>query len=204
MCFSESPVLATVVLSSPQKRSAVDSPSPPPAKKQAMEGLRKSTRAIRPPSVSLAPVAERPIEIGPLTWDTMLERDKKGLVKQNTKLNCQPAAHSRKVERKPIPRPPSPTAASQSKEAIEGRRKRKQYLEKTGIQLGPGESIGFAPKMLTPPKKGVRWGAPLEAGYSSDLDTHSPSTAKNVNAEGIAKIEAVSSALPQMNLTCEN
>lgn len=183
-------------MSSPvAKRGAEGSPSPPPPqKKQATEGLRKSTRSsIQPPTVSLAPVTQKPT--GPVTWDTMLEREKKGLVKQNTQQNCQPTAHKRRVERKPVPRPPSPTAASQSKQAIEGRKKRKTHYQKTGIELGPGERVGFEPKMLTPPKKGVRWGAPLEAGYSSELETHSPSEAKKVTVEGsqLAKTEVVSS-----------
>ncbi|KAF8542260.1 hypothetical protein BDD12DRAFT_876871 [Trichophaea hybrida] len=114
----------------------------------------------------------------------MLDRERKGLVKKNTKLNCMPTPHKREVERKPIPRPPSPNAAMQTRQAIEGRRRRKAHFLETGIELGPGESTDFEPKMLTPPKKGVRWGTPLESGYSSEPETHFPSQAKGKKVEG--------------------
>jgi len=161
-----------------RKRSAEDL-SGGPAKKQAMEGVRRSGRAaVRPPTISLAPAAPRPT--GPLTWETMLERERKELVKKNTNLNCMPTPHKRQIERKPTPRPPSPTAALQTKAAAEGRRKRKAHLLETGIELGPGESpsSGFVPKDLTPPKRGVRWGAPLEYGNSSDAETYSTQVRK--------------------------
>jgi hypothetical protein len=125
----------------------------------------------------------------------MLDRERKGLVKKNTKLNCVPTPHKREIERKSIPRPPSPNAAMQTRQAIEGRRKRKAHFLETGIELGPGESTDFEPKMLTPPKKGVRWGAPLESGYSSEPETHSPSQAKGKKVDGsllVKKSEVVS------------
>ncbi|KAI5859138.1 hypothetical protein BZA05DRAFT_383470 [Tricharina praecox] len=116
----------------------------------------------------------------------MLERERKELVKKNTNLNCMPTPHKRQVERKPIARPPSPTAALQTKAAADGRRKRKAHLLETGVELGPGESpsSGFVPKEPTPPKRGVRWGAPLESGNGSDAETHSPTQARLARIDG--------------------
>ncbi|KAA8910998.1 hypothetical protein FN846DRAFT_483572 [Sphaerosporella brunnea] len=169
--------------SSPRKRSAEDSaPSPRATKKSATsEGVRKSARNSlgRPPPLSLAPIPVRPSG-APLSWDNMLERERKDLVKKNTKTNCMPAPHKQKIVRKAIPRPPSPTAEVQTRVAKEARRKRKAHQLDTGVELGPGENPGFLPKSLTPPKKGVRWNAPLESGYSSDLEVHSPSAAKKL------------------------
>jgi len=167
-----------------RKRSAEDF-SDVSAKNQAMEGVRRSGRAaVKPPTISLAPAAPRPA--GPLTWDTMLERERKELVKKNTSLNCMPTPHKRQVERKSIPRPPSPTAALQTKAAAERRRKRTAHFLETGIELGPGESpsSGFVPKDLTPPKRGVRWGAPLETGNGSDAETYSPLQTKTAGIDG--------------------
>ena len=113
----------------------------------------------------------------------MVDRERQGLVRKNTQLNCAPSLHTREVERKPISRPPSPNAALQTKLAMDGRRKRKAHFLKTGIELGPGENIDFKPKSLTPPRKGVRWGAPLESGYTSEPETHSPSQAKGLQTE---------------------
>jgi hypothetical protein len=122
------------------------------------------------------------VRTGPLTWDNMLERERKDLVKKHTKVNCVPTPHKQQLVRKPIPRPPSPTAEGQTRAAREARRKRKAHQMETGVELGPGEDVGFMPKVLTPPKKGVRWDAPLESGYSSDLEVHSPSAAKRLKA----------------------
>jgi hypothetical protein len=82
---------------------------------------------------------------------------------KNTKVNCVPTPHKQQLVRKPIPRPPSPTAEGQTRAAREARQLRKAHQLETGVELGPGEDMGFMPKVLTPPKKGVRWGMPLEA-----------------------------------------
>jgi len=66
---------------------------------------------------------------------------------------------------------------------MDGRRKRKAHFLKTGIELGPGENVDFKPKRLTPPRKGVRWGAPLESGYTSEPETRSPSQARGLQTE---------------------
>jgi hypothetical protein len=113
----------------------------------------------------------------------MLERERKGLVSMNTQLNCKPTPHKRELERKLIARPKSPTAELQTRKAMECRKKRKAYFMETGVELGAGESVGYKPKELTPPKKGVRWGVPLELGYDEELQTHSPSQAKLTQAE---------------------
>ena len=114
----------------------------------------------------------------------MIQRERAELVRKNTQKNCVPTPHKRQVERRPIPRPPSPNAALQTRLAAEDRRKRKAHFERTGVELGPGDPFGFEPKPLTPPKKGVRWGAPLEQGYSSEPEeTHTPSVAKTLEVE---------------------
>src|SRR5690606_32421524 len=93
-----------------------------------------------PPPPSLAPRA--PIEGSP-GWQTMLEREQKLLVKKNTEANIQPPVvpHKHKTIRKPVPRPPSPTPQSQARMAAQERRRRKLHFERTGVELGAGESV---------------------------------------------------------------
>lgn len=86
------------------------------------------------------------------------------------------------------------------------RRKREEYLRRTGVELGPGEDVELpdssdledlddedededgGDKLRGRPgmpelggdlgRKGVRWNTPLEAGFKEDLELHSPSRAK--------------------------
>jgi hypothetical protein len=128
----------------------------------------------------------------------MTDREKMDTVKKNTQKNCVPAAHTREVQWMPIPRPPSPNAKTQTRLAAESRKKRSQYFEETGIELGPGDDLGDEPKILTPPKKGVRWESPLEAGFEDELEMHSPTAARTyvVDKGLVKKDQAVSTPIP--------
>jgi hypothetical protein len=99
------------------------------------EAVRRSSRSNlgRPPPLLLAP---NQVRTDPLTWDSMLERERKDLVKKNTKVNCVPTPHKQQLVRKPIPRPPSPTAEGQTRAAREARQKRKAHQMETGVKLG--------------------------------------------------------------------
>jgi hypothetical protein len=118
----------------------------------------------------------------PFTWDNMRDWEQKELVRKNTKFNSAHAPHKKKIMIKAIRRPATPTMEEEARATRVARQKRKAYLMETGVELGPGEEVGFVPKVLTPPKKGVRWGVPLEIGDDEDLKRHSPSPAKTMMA----------------------
>lgn len=156
---------------------------------------RSSRVGSKIPRTSLAP---RPPTTGSPKWDTMLERDRKKLVAKNTEANIQPppVPHKHQIIRKNNARPPSPTPETQSKLAATQRHRRKLHFERTGIELGPGETVeeararakgGYsnkATKGKEPAKKEeaketkIKWGAPLEQEVETGLPKKSPSTAK--------------------------
>lgn len=82
----------------------------------------------------------------------------------------------------------SPDAETQHRRAWEERLRRYEFQEETGIVLGPGDPMGWEPEVVTPTRKAVRWHADLEFGWSEDLEKTSPSTAKQVESNGLKGI----------------